>query len=193
MVMRVIIPIFSFVFTFWLPAAVQVTFLTTSLISATQITLFKNKAFRERFNMYPLEHHSPPAPNQNTLKVRGPLSQADLNRTYSRPTATQTPEFKAGQQALRDSQPPAKGGIISKVLGGAVKDVSSTLKEVKESSQDLVGSAKDYMGKRREKFDKRDAEAHEKKRQEQLKNERWQRENEMRAFRAQKKAQQKIK
>jgi len=189
--MRVIIPIFSFVFTFWLPAAVQVTFLTTSLVSATQVALFRNKAFRERFNMYPLEHHSPPASNQNTLKVLGPLSQADLNRTYNRPTATQIPEFKAGQQALRDSQPPAKRGTISKVLGGAVKDISGTFKEVKASSQDLLGSAKDYMKKQREKNDKRDAEAHEKKRQEQLKKERWQRENEMRASRAQKKARQK--
>lgn len=187
------LPAISFLFTFWLPAAVQVSFLTTGIMSYLQMWLFQNEAFRARFGMYPLSPPpqpgtSAPSPYKGIINVRArqnPLSQEELNSTYTKPSATPTPEFKAGQQALNGSKPP---GTLKKIVGGALDDVKGTFKSVKESTAGITETARGAMDKRKKKADKEAVVKFEKKRQEEEKLERWEAENQRRAERAAKKA-----
>jgi YidC/Oxa1 family membrane protein insertase len=151
--------------------------------------LFRSPSFRARFNMYPLEAptkpgSTPPSPYKGTINVRTPLTQVELNRTYAQPSGSQTPEFKAGQQELRDAKTP---GPLKKIVGGAVKDVTGTFKSARESASEVVNMGREKLGERRKKADRDAVVNYEKKKQEELKKERWELENQKRAERAERK------
>jgi YidC/Oxa1 family membrane protein insertase len=194
-IVSLVLPAISFLFTFWLPAAVQVSFLTTGIMSYLQMQLFQSKTFRERFGLYPLQPHpnsqpgtGAPSPYKGIINVRArqePLSQEELNSTYTKPSATETAEFKAGQQALNGSKPP---GTLKRIVGGALDDVKGTFKSVKESTAGITDTAREAMERRKKKADKEAAIKFEKKRQEEEKRERRELEYDRRALRAAKKA-----
>jgi YidC/Oxa1 family membrane protein insertase len=145
--MSYFLPAISLAFTFWLPAAVQLSFVTTGLLSFGQAELFKNRAFRERFNMYTLGTPAAPGPalNRGTIDVKGrTLSQEDINKTYTGPTGTQSPEFQAGKESLQNLKP---RGTMGKVVDGALKDIKGTFKEVKTSAKGVVEAGKEQFGR----------------------------------------------
>lgn len=190
-IFRIVLPAFSFIFTWWLPAAVQVSFLTTGIMSYFQMELFKNDKFRARFDMYPLKAPpspaSKPSPYKGTINVRarqGPLTQEELNNTYNKPSATENAELQAGKQALSTTKPP---GTLKKIVGGAFNDVKGTFKSVKESASEVVDMSKGKMSERKKKADRDAVLQYEQKRQEELRRERWELENQRRAERAAKK------
>ncbi|KAF8846941.1 hypothetical protein BDZ45DRAFT_755435 [Acephala macrosclerotiorum] len=82
------LPLVSILFTFWLPAALQLFFFVSSLLSFGQATLFRQPWFRSYFNMTPLPQPKGsgpmPSPYKGNFKVAAKpvLSQAELNSRF---------------------------------------------------------------------------------------------------------------
>jgi YidC/Oxa1 family membrane protein insertase len=188
-VMTIALPALTFGITCFMPAAIQVSFLVSGLLSLGQASLFRVPAFRSFFNMYPLPTRSTgnPTPYKGVMKVRSPLTQDEINRTYqgSRAPATTTPEFKAKQQALHAVKPPGQQNIVKRfvtgTVQGAVKDIRSTVKDATEGAKAMVGKSKESMAQRQAKSDRAAAAAYEEKRQKEIRQERYEREQERRA------------
>jgi YidC/Oxa1 family membrane protein insertase len=168
------LPGLSVLFTFWLPASVQLSFLVTSMLSYMQLLIFKNPRFRERFNMYPISSPviptaSPsttattatPSPYKGKMVRRGPPSQAELNSSYSRPSAARV-----------EIEPAKSSNPLSTIIGGAVKEA----KGLRDSALNSMNSAnKDRQESRSKKAEKEEAEAYEKRRSKELAQEREER------------------
>ncbi|KAG4026676.1 hypothetical protein MFRU_038g00800 [Monilinia fructicola] len=70
-------PALSMIFTSFMPAAVQLSFLVSSSISFGQATLFRTPQFRSWANMTPLPQPNP-SPSENTLRMREvPITAGD--------------------------------------------------------------------------------------------------------------------
>jgi YidC/Oxa1 family membrane protein insertase len=188
------LPALSLLFTWWLPAAVQLSFFVSGLMSFGQAALFRQTWFREYFNMTPLTKNAIPgkksepenvSPYKGKLKVAANpvLSQAELSSRFQGAQKSALNE-KLGQ--IRENKPP--GGALGKVINSAFKDVKGTVDEIKDAGSGVVSSAKELMGGRTEKADRKQAKRYEEKKQEELKRERWERESALRAERAAKKA-----
>lgn len=63
-------PGLSLIFTSFMPAAVQLSFLASSSISFGQATLFRNPQFRSWANMTPLPSQNPSPSSENTLRMK---------------------------------------------------------------------------------------------------------------------------
>jgi YidC/Oxa1 family membrane protein insertase len=177
-------PALSFAFTFWLPAAVQVSFMATGILSYFQMEIFRNEKLRERLGMYPLEARRPPgassSPYQGAINIKprpAALTQAELNQTYAEPSA----QFKAGQQPLRDMSPPG-------ILGGAIKDIKGTFSSAKEGVSEARKMATEQFEGRKKKAERDSVLAYEKKRQKEVAAAEREMERQRRAIRASKKA-----
>jgi len=175
------LPALTIAFTWWMPAAVQVSFFVSGLLSFGQATLFKQDWFRTYFNMTSLLEpkpagQAPESPYKGNMKVNPVLSQAELSQRFQGVKVSSNLQQKMSK--IREAQPP--GGAFGKVIGG-------TFKEIKEAGSGVVASAKESMDGRRQKADVLEKNRYEAKKQEQLKKERWEKENERRAERAAKK------
>jgi YidC/Oxa1 family membrane protein insertase len=187
--MATVLPAVSFVVTCFLPAAVQVSFLVSGLLSLAQASLFRIRAFRSFFNMYPLvtRNTEKPVPYKGVMKVRSPLTQDEINRTYqeSRVPTTATPEFETKQEALHAVKPPGQENMVKRfvtgTVQGAVKDIRSTVKDATEGAKAMVGKGKENMEQRQAKSGQASAAAYEEKRQKEIRQEKYEREQERRS------------
>jgi len=188
------LPAASLLFTWWLPAAVQLSFFVSGLMSFGQATLFRQSWFREYFNMTPLPTNAIPgkksdpvaaSPYKGKLKLAANpvLSQAELSSRFQGAQKSALNE-KLGK--IRQNNPPGAG--LGNVIDGAFKDVKGTVDEIKEAGSGVVSSAKELMGNRSDKYSAKQAKLYEEKKQEQLKKERWEREAEKWSERAARKA-----
>jgi YidC/Oxa1 family membrane protein insertase len=177
------LPALSIAFTWWMPAAVQVTFFVSGLLSFGQASLFRQEWFRKYFNMTPVPKptpagQAPASPYKGNLNIKANpvLSQAELSQRFQGVKGTTNLQEKVSK--IRESSPP--GGAFGKAITG-------TFKEIKEAGSGVAASARDSMDGRRQKADVLEKKQYEAKKQEQLKKERWEKENERRAERAAKK------
>jgi len=148
------LPVLTLLFTWWLPAAVQFSFFVSGLLSFGQASLFKLPAFRRYFNMHPLPNASaaapttpdgkPPTPYKGNMKVRAPLTQAELNTAF--------------QQSRKQS-----------MLDKAKKQVMDATKEMRTASGTMMGKTKDNLEARRQRSEKQEREKYEERRQEEIK------------------------
>jgi YidC/Oxa1 family membrane protein insertase len=79
------LPALSLAFTWWFPAAVQLSFVTTSAISYLQVSAMQTPWFRSYFKMTPLPTRKPSSsnyPGPQSSNPRSPLSQAELNSRF---------------------------------------------------------------------------------------------------------------
>jgi YidC/Oxa1 family membrane protein insertase len=171
------LPALTFAFTWWQPAAIQITFFVSGLMSFFQASLFRVEWFRRYFDMTPLPKPTdaaPPSRYKGKLKIAADpvLSQAELSQRFQGAQGTSPLQGKLSK--IRESKAP--GGVFGKISG--------TFKEVSDAGSGVVVKAKDTMADRKEKADIRDRQEYEVKKQKQLKKERWQRENERIAERA---------
>jgi YidC/Oxa1 family membrane protein insertase len=169
-----LLPAMSFMFTFWLPAAVQLSFFVSGVLSFFQATLFKQPWFRNWANMSPLPTPGGPAakpssPYKGTLKIsaNAALSQNELNSRFQ----------GAAVKSVSSQVEKAKSPLQKFKAPSFIKDALGTKNE-------MVERANNYMDEKRASSEAQDRKAFEKKRQEQLKKERWELENQRRAERA---------
>lgn len=188
-IMVVAFPALTLLITAFMPAALQVSFFVAGMISLIQSTLFRMPGFRSYFNMYPLPPPTPatPTPYKGTMNVRAPLSQEELSRTYqaSRPTTAGASELKAGQQALHDVNP-SQGALrkfVSGTVGGAVKDIKTTVQGATSSARDLVGRGQKGLAEKQAKSERATAQAYEERRQREIAREQYERREERKAQR----------
>ena len=172
--MMYLLPAMSFMFTFWLPSAVQLSFFVSGLLSYFQAALFRQPWFRDWANMSPLPNRGgpaaePPSPYKGILKVSAntALSQSELNSRFQ----------GAAVKSVSSQVERAKSPLQKLKAPSMVKDMLGTKDEMFER-------ANKYMDQRRAKGEVEDKKSFEKKRQEQLKKERWEIENQKRAERA---------
>lgn len=164
-IMMIAFPALSFLFTFWLPASVQLSFMAAGILSYLQMEIFRNEGFRQWAGMYPLQAPAPSGgppstPYKGIINVKArpaALTQEQLNKTYSEPS----PQFKAGQQSLNSLKPPG-------VIAGAFKGIKTTFTQAKEGMSETAKSAKEMMGDRKQKGDREARARYELKRQEEL-------------------------
>jgi YidC/Oxa1 family membrane protein insertase len=184
-------PMLTILFTWWLPAALQLSFFVSGVLSAAQATLFRKAWFRHRFGMTPLptkpsKTDAPVSAYKGTLKrvaSPGPLSTTELGNRFEGP--------KAGLQKtvgqIRDMQPPAQSKL-KEILGAPISGIKGTIDSIKDAGKGAVDMTKERMAKNKEKSAINERKAYEAKRQEELKKERWERENQQRAERAARRA-----
>ena len=171
--MMYLLPAMSFMFTFWLPATVQLSFFVSGVLSFFQATLFKQPWFRDWANMSPLPTPggppAKPSPYKGTLKISAntALSQNELNSRFQ----------GAAVKSVSSEVEKAKSPLQKLKAPDFIKDALGTKDE-------MVERANAYMDKKRARSEAADRKAFEKKRQEQLKKERWELENRRRAERA---------
>ncbi|KAH8805758.1 mitochondrial export translocase-like protein Oxa1 [Xylogone sp. PMI_703] len=162
-------PAISFAFTWWLPAAVQISFFVMGITGWIQSIVFQNPSFRRTFGM-------PALPAAGASSANNPQYKGNINIRATSPLDGQTEAVK----------PKPKG-----VVDGALKDIMSTYQGAKQSLSEVTGKGKESMEKRRQKSEREAAERYEAKRQEELKRQAWERENMRRAERAAKKVRRK--
>jgi YidC/Oxa1 family membrane protein insertase len=187
-VLTYVFPAITFIITAFMPAALQVSFFVSGFLSYLQALLFRWPAFRSYFNMYPLASEAPavaskPTPYRGTMKVRAPLTQAELNRTYqgSRSASTASPAGSAEAAKAPDN---AVKKFMTGTVQGTIKDLSSTVKEVTNSAKELLGRGKESLQERQAKSDRSAAAAYEERRQKEIRQERYERAEARRAERA---------
>lgn len=180
------LPLVGLLFTFWLPAAIQLSFLVSGICSFGQATLFRQVWFREYFKMTPLPQTAngapkPLSPYQGNLKVAANpiLSQAELNSRFQR---SQVSQSQTAEEIRKLSAPT---GVIKKILG----QVTGTTSEIQDAIKGVIEKGKDYNENRNLGIDKKEQQRYEKKRQEELRRQRWEIENQKRAERAARKHQ----
>ncbi|CZS90190.1 hypothetical protein WAI453_004293 [Rhynchosporium graminicola] len=151
-------PLLSFLCTFWLPAAVQISFLVSTILSFGQATLFRKDWFRERFNMYPLPNHilKRTTPTKTIAAVEKPSPYRSDIRLSPRPPTN--PVLSSGQLSSRFQSPVS----VQKTFGGEAflegeaeenrkkGIVGGLTSEVKDTFQGVMGKAKEGMKRRNE-------------------------------------------
>ena len=134
------LPAFTLLFTWWLPAGVQLSFFVAGVISACQSLLFRWAPFREFFNMTPMPKgpglfNKPAEPSPYQPRIVTVQQSLSRNTPYAgtRPSSTGTYE------------PPRKTTILS----GLTNEVKSTISSVQASARETYKSAKQYAGQER--------------------------------------------
>ncbi|KAH8591418.1 60Kd inner membrane protein-domain-containing protein [Bisporella sp. PMI_857] len=149
-IMSVAFPAVSFLFTFWLPASVQLSFAATSGLSWIQMRLFQSARIRDSFGMYPLPQRKQVPASASPYKgtMRAPLTQAELDRKYEAAT-TQGTGFKA-------------------MVGRKMDEMTHTVKSVTSQGKDYLGQGKEKIAERLQKEELRDAQKYEERRKREL-------------------------
>ena len=176
------LPAITLILTSWLPAALQVSFFVSGLLSFFQASLFKAPWFRSSFNMTPLPVAPvAPMPGQGasttykgTMNMRAkPIIDAKGVVIPTQPVETQAAEGA--------SRTPLKA---KKVLDGAMKDVMRGYEGARKTFSDVAARGKKGVSDRVEKGDRAAAEKYETRRQGEIEQMRLEREQKRRADRA---------
>ena len=157
-------PLLSLVFTSWLPAAVQLHFFASGLLSLAQSTMLRQPAFRTAMSMTPLPKPSSApsakpaaadaAPSSKIRMIKNPiLSQSELHDRFQ-----PAPTIATGTNS-------APGRRFPRVLKETVTDIRSTVQEVVEAGRGLMGQTKQEVQDRLVKAEKRQRDMYEAKRQ----------------------------
>lgn len=179
-------PLVSFLFTFWLPAAVQLSFLVSGLASFSQATLMRQPWFRTYFKMSPLPQRKAPVPTSPRYKgsqmvaAEPVLSSAELNSRFqgANPTSqSQTTGDRGATSPLKVS--------IGKFLG----NVTAPIDEIVDAGKGLMDKGRNTFKAQGEKSDLKAQKNYESKRLEELKKERLELANRRRAERTARKRQ----
>ncbi|TVY80802.1 Mitochondrial inner membrane protein OXA1 [Lachnellula suecica] len=172
-------PAMGILFSWWMPAAVQITFFTQGLLSFIQVTCMRQTWFRRFFNMTPIPKRaegpdgSSPSPYKGNLRrAASPvLSQAELSSRF---------------QSTSSSFPRPPGQPKSGILG-------SVLKPIEDAMKPTIKAAQEALDKRQKtgtiKSNRKEAENYEKKRQKEIEREHLQRAAMLREERARRKNQ----
>ena len=145
-------PALSLLFTWWLPAALQLSFFVSGLLSFLQASLFKVPGFRSYFNMHPLDpvpkaSAKPPSNYKGEMKVRAaPLTSAELDNA-----------FQEGR----------KVGMLEK----AKRSVLDATKDIRTAGSTVMKRGNDRLVTRREKLEKESREKYEQRRREEIREE----------------------
>lgn len=164
------LPLLSFVFTFWLPAALQWSFFVAGLCSFAQATALRQPWFRNYFNMSPLPKpkgpDDTPTPYQGKLKIAAKpvLSQAELNSRFQGAQAT-APQSQTIEKIKKMSPPKS---AISKMVG----QITTPVSEIRDAGKGMWQKAEDYMETRKERDDVLAQRKYEEKRQKEEKDRR---------------------
>lgn len=137
-------------FTWWLPAALQLSFFVSGLLSFGQASLFKMPGFRAYFNMSPLPAApvasstttggKPPSPYKGSMKIRAPLTTQQLNSAF---------------------QENRKQSLLEK----AKNQLMDNTKEIRGAAGSMVSKTKSSLTTRQEKIEKKARDEYEKRRQ----------------------------
>lgn len=151
------LPAVSVLFTWWLPAAVQISFFVSGVMSLIQSSLFRSDRFRTYFKMTPLParpnpNGNKPSPYRGDLKIAAPaqstvLSQSQLNSRFQ------------GAGELKKE----KG-----IFGGMKSEITDTFSGVAAKTREKMAASNE---KSRVKREVRDAQAYELRRQAEIKQE----------------------
>lgn len=154
------LPAFTLLFTWWLPAGVQLSFFVAGVISAAQGLLFRWAPFRSFFNMTPM----PKRPDLFS-KPTEPSPYQPRIITAQHSLSHKIP-YSGTQPSVGRYEPPRKPTLLS----GLKKEVKSTISSVQASARETYKSAKEYAGqeskdgKKRTKAELRSANDYERKR-----------------------------
>lgn len=183
-------PMLTLLFTWWLPAAVQLSFFVSGVLSYFQSALLRQTWFRSWLDMTPIVPKinttsvAPISPYQGIMKraaPAGPLSTTELGSRFEGP--------KGGLHKtvghINALQPPS---AVKTILGAPIKGIKEAVGSIKDAGKSTFESAKGAMDKRSQKSAVADRKAYEKKRQTQLKREEREKSSELRAQRAARRA-----
>lgn len=157
-------PALSFVFTWWLPAAVQLSFFVSGLVTFLQARAFQNPAIRRKLGITALPTKAATSPYQGILRTApaplvpsGPksgsaLSSQELNGRF--------------QASSPPTQPISKTRELLNKLKAPIVDAASTGKA-------LMNKGNESMDSRRAKNELEAKQRYEVKRAEELKKKRW--------------------
>jgi YidC/Oxa1 family membrane protein insertase len=144
------LPAITLLFTWWLPAALQLSFFVSGLLSFGQASLFKWPWFRNYMNMTPLPtgpvaapDDRTPSPYKGTMKVRSPMSTAELNSAF--------------QESRKQS-----------LLEKAKKQVMDNTKEIRTAAGTMMNKTQGSLKGRQEKAEKKARDEYEKKRKQEI-------------------------
>ena len=152
------LPLLTVIFTWWLPAALQLSFFVSGILSFGQASLLKMPAVRSYFNMQPLPEGpagttgpisplspatKPPSPYKGNLKVRAPLSTAELNKAFQE--GRKQSFFAKATKSVMDNSPL---GEIGKA-GGSMMDKARERKAANDAKTER--KARDEYEKKRQK------------------------------------------
>ena len=174
------IPAISLLFTWWLPASVQLSFFVTGALSFIQVTCMRQDWFRNFFGMVPLPKTGPKGPEPSPYK-------GNMKRSES-PVLTQE-ELNSRFQSTSSSfprPPEAPKTPLQKIMDLALKP----LEPVKDAAKPMMDSARKMQDNQNKKRGKKDAQQYEEKRRKEIEKERESRaelERQRRAARANKK------
>lgn len=172
------IPAISLLFTWWLPASVQLQFFVTGALSFAQVTVMRETWFRKFFGMVPL-----PKPGQ-----QGPALSPYTGTIKRSPSPVLTQEELNGRFQSTSSSfprpPEASKNPLQKMLNMALKP----LEPVKAAAKPVITSARNMQKDQNKKRDKKDAQKYEAKRVKEVQKEREARAEAERQRRAERKA-----
>ncbi|EHL02100.1 putative Mitochondrial inner membrane protein OXA1L [Glarea lozoyensis 74030] len=155
------LPALSLAFTWWFPAAVQLSFAITSTISYGQVVAMANPTFRSFFNMTPVPPQTPTGPgsssssvSQSTTSTPSVLSQAELNSRFQ---GTSTPKklFNEAKEGFEGTLKLAKEKMSESTEDRERKRVEDyEARRQKEIAQEKIRRTNQARSKRQSKFSK---------------------------------------
>ncbi|OBT51553.1 hypothetical protein VE04_08838 [Pseudogymnoascus sp. 24MN13] len=135
-------PVLSFAFTFWLPAAVQLSFFVTGLWSAAQVTLFRRPAVRSFLGMQQM----PPPIKEVDLKNASPY-RADIITAQLMKQRQEAPTTRGIFAALNDTVEGAKKSAREGVK--TAREMAGQQEAPGKRTKAQLAKAKEYEKKRR--------------------------------------------
>jgi YidC/Oxa1 family membrane protein insertase len=139
--MSYFLPTISLVFTSFLPAAIQLSFLITGALSYCQAQLFRWAPFRSYMNMTPLPTNRPDAFAPAPAAEPSPYQPRIITAT-SRPT----PSASSTNYEPPRSPPNSASETKPTLLSGLKREVSSGITSVQESARKTLKSAREMTG-----------------------------------------------
>lgn len=151
------LPAITVIFTYFLPAGLQLSFLVSGVLSFFQSSMFKNASFRKAAGMAPLPppQSANPSSGSSTIKLAPEQYRDTTSLSYQAPNVTSTlrgvsvnstPEVEktmlgSMKASLSDGFKEAKGVVdstkktVDEKLGNARKDGKRTKLEIKSAEQ----------------------------------------------------------
>ena len=169
------LPAMTLLFTWWLPAAVQLSFWVSGVISFLQSLLFQSAAGRKVLGLDPLTTRvkgpeGPTSPYKGNMKI---AATAQVQAARPRPALT-TLEINSRFQAAEPPQPPVSGlrAKVNEKASALYEKMATPIGDVAASGRAMVEKANLSMDRRRAKGEMEERKRYEIKRAEELKKER---------------------